>query len=324
MNFQDRLLNVVGQAPVKLKANFLLAGQERTGLFPHLFLSGEKGGGKTFLAKQIAKATADIQQGREPKSARRKFLKVNAGAIKKLDDFSALMLSSVSEGPCVVFIDEAHGLSSTVTDRLLTLLEPSNENTGSFSTGAGDEERAVNINFKDVTFMFATTEKDKMFDPLLDRLEEISVEPMSDAELLAVMRTQCDNQIELDHFAEREVVGRMRGNARSAIKMGATLNSFAATVGRCELDKDDIVAMAKIMGIQPKGLTTEEVRLLKYLRSQNKAVQLQDEANYMGQSPRTVMDIERYPRNKGLMLVDGKRGITPLGRDYLDELEEMS
>lgn len=319
MQIQNRLENVVGQERAKLKLNFFLEGQAANGIMPHLFLYAEKGGGKTFVAKEVAKATADIQQEREGK--RRDFIPLTAGQLKKVSDLEALMFDVANEGPCVIFVDECHGLTNQdVVDRLLVLLEPNAQNTGTFAIGAGDSEQRMTINFKDVTFIFATTEKDKVFGPLLDRLEKVELAPLSDEELVEVMFTKCYDNVQISNDAIKEIVRHLRGNGRSAMKMGENVNKFFSLSGVDSMELEHVKELFEIMEVYPYGLAGQEVRLLQYLRANRSGVQLQDIANYFNESPAAAKKLEEHLRRKHLMLIDGKRKITLEGIHYLDEI----
>lgn len=319
MKFEDRLPKVIGQKKVKRKLNFLLTSMEKTGLMPHLFLSAEAGGGKSFLAKQIAIATSDVQEHRT--GGRRKFAHINAGQFSSMKDFGAFMFETVLDTPITVLIDEAHGLSDKVTNRLLSMLEPSNSNKGFFAMGAGEGEERMDVDFTMATFIFATTEKDKMFKPLMDRLTEVALEPLETTELGMIILSQCDKEANISTEAVVELVSRLRLNGRSAIKMGENVNTFLAAYGTNEFTKDDTKELFELMNILPMGLTSEEVRVLKYLRAHPQGSRLLDAANHISQAPNVVKDMEQYLLRRGLMKVDGKRFITIEGRDYLDNLD---
>lgn len=313
----DYLPKVIGQESAKRKLNFLLAGMERTGILPHLFLSAEAGGGKSFMAKQIAKATADIQQKRT--GERRKFAHINAGQVSSLADFGAFMFETVGDETCTVLIDEAHGLSPKVTARLLSMLEPSNSNRGFFAIGAGEAEQRMEVDFSRATFIFATTERDKVFPALMDRLKQVELSPLSNPELAMIILSQCDKGAKVTNEALVELVARLRMNGRSAIKMGEDVNSYLGAYGVDKFDVDDAHELFNVMGINPLGVSDEEIRVLKYLRAHN-GVRLQDIANHMAQSPQVIKEMERYLLRRGLMTIDGQRYLSVDGRKYLDEL----
>lgn len=317
MKFNNYLPNVIGQQSAVKKLNFLLAGMERTRILPHLFLSAEAGGGKSFISKEIARATSNIQKKHTGKG--RLFAHLNAGQVTSMKDFEAFMFETVGENEVTVLIDEAHGLSEKVTARLLSMLEPSNQNKGFFAVGAGESERRMEVDFSKVTFIFATTERDKMFPALLDRLKEIQLAPLSEEELAMIILSQCNSEVEITTDALVQLVSRLRLNGRSAIKMGEDVNSYIGAYGVDTFDKEDAEELFEVLGIHPLGVSDEEIRVLKYLRAHN-GVRLQDVANYMNQSPQVVKEMEKYLTRRGLMVVDGKRFITTVGREYLDNL----
>lgn len=316
--FKDYLPNVIGQELVKKKLNFLLAGMEKTGLIPHLFLSAEAGGGKTFLSKQIAIATSSVQKRLTGRS--RVFANVNAGQVSSVTDFGAFMFETVGEQPATILIDEAHQLTPKVTARLLSMLEPSNSHKGFFAMGAGDNEQRLEIDFKNTTFIFATTERNEVFPPLMDRLKEINLSPLSETELGMIILSQCDPSANISTMALVKLVERLRMNGRSAIKMGEDVNAYLAAYGQDSFEESDADELFDVLGIHPLGVTDEEVRVLKYLRAHRAGARLQDVANHFNQSPQTIKDMEKYLLRRGLMAIDGKRLITLSGVEYLDSL----
>jgi Holliday junction resolvasome RuvABC ATP-dependent DNA helicase subunit len=316
--FTDKLPNVIGQNKIKRKLNFLLAGMEHTGIMPHMFLSAEAGGGKSFIAKQIAIATSNVQEKRT--GERRKFAHINAGQFTSIKDFGAFMFETVNETPITVLIDEAHGLSPKVTNRLLSMLEPSNTNKGFFAIGGGDTEERMEVDFSLATFIFATTEKDKMFKPLMDRLTEIALEPLDNVELGMIILSQCDPSANVTTEAVVDLVSRLRMNGRSAIKMGENVNAFLAAYDVEEFDRNSAKELFEVLNILPMGLTSEEVRVLEFLRAHPQGARLLDVANHVSQGTLVVRDMEQYLLRRGLMAVDGKRFITKEGKEYLDEL----
>ena len=316
----DRLENVIGQTNAKRKLNFLLAGMSNTGMMPHMFMSGEAGGGKSFLAKQVAIATANIQQ--ERMGERRKFVQVNGTQFQRTKDFEDFVLETLDENLLTVLVDECHAIGKSVETKMLSMLEPSNSNKGFFAVGAGETERRVEIDFQKVTFIFATTDKEKMAAPLMRRLEEINLEPLRPSELAMVILTQCNKDAEITDKALVELVSRLRMNGGSAIKMGEHVNAYLSAFGADKFDVSDAKELFKIMRILPMGITDEELRVMNFLRAHPQGVRLQDIANQLNQSAQTIKSIEAYLLRRGLMVVDGKRFISNAGKDYLNEIED--
>lgn len=316
MQFPDRLHNVIGQESAKKAVNFLLAGMRQTSILPHMFLSAEMGGGKSFFSKQVAIAASDIHE--EIHGERRKFANINAGQIASLEDFTAFMFDEVEDQPITVLIDEAHAIAPKITTRLLTMLEPSNDSKGFFAVGAGELEQKIEIDFRKATFILATTERNKIFQPLMDRLKQVNLNPLSNEELGSILLTQVNPKASVATDALVELVLRLRMNGRSAIKMGEHVNSYFAACNTLDFTLTDAENLFEILSIHPMGLSCEEVRVLKFLRANSTGAQLQGIANHFSQAPAVIREMERYLLRRGLMKIDGKRFISTLGRQYLD------
>ena len=159
--------DIVGQDKAKRKLTFFNRGYNATRIIPHLMFIAPKGCGKTTLAKAM---------GRNLKSSEGKtktFLELNCSTIKNVKQFfNQVVIPHVAHKECTILFDEASELPKDVTMALLTILNPNPENRTEFAY----DDYVVDFNFRQHSFMFATTEAHKIFHALMDRCERIDLE----------------------------------------------------------------------------------------------------------------------------------------------------
>ena len=97
------------------------------------------------------------------------------------------------------------------------------------------EQMTFEFNFKKQTFIFATTESDKIFPPLKDRLTTIDFEPYQSDELAEIVKL-CSPNIIFEDDALEAVASTIRNNARSAVKRVKEINLYCGAKGRTIFD----------------------------------------------------------------------------------------
>ena len=159
---------IIGQDPAKRKLAFFIEGYEKTKGVPHLIFTAPKGAGKTMLARAFAQSLLH-EETIKPK----KFLELNCATIKNLRQFveQVMTVYFVNQDITILF-DECSELPKDVTMGLLTMLNPNKRNRNTFNY----EQYSFIIDFKKISFIFATTEPQDVFHALMDRLERIDLE----------------------------------------------------------------------------------------------------------------------------------------------------
>ena len=158
--------DIVGQDRAKKKLAFFHRGYNASSIIPHLMFIAPKGCGKTTLAKAMARK---LKGSDKPVKT---FLEINCSTIKNLKQFfNQIIIPHVNQKECTILLDEASELPKDVTMALLTILNPNEHNRTEFAF----EDYVVDFNFRDHSFMFATTEAHKIFHALMDRCERIDL-----------------------------------------------------------------------------------------------------------------------------------------------------
>ena len=112
-----------------------------------------------------------------------------------------------------IFFDEAHALPKEVVMVFLSI----------FNTEAGHEktiihkETAYTFDFKKQSFLFATTESDKIFAPFKDRLITVDFDNYSQADLSQIF---LNNLVDITFEADAldYISSTFRGNARNCVQ----------------------------------------------------------------------------------------------------------
>ena len=292
--------NLFGQVNVKKRLKFYLEAFEATSLCPFLAFIGAKGLGKTEFARQFAKELKNTDGSKRP------FLELNCSTIKNVEQFfEQIFIPIIMDNELTVLFDEAHELPKDLTNAFLTVF-----NTEKVTTKELHWRDAVYpFDFKKQTFMFATTESDKIFPPLKDRLTSIDFEDYSNEDLGKIFKAQCE-EIDFSDEALLELAKTSRGNARSCVMRGREVALYCARKGDNIFRAEDLEPFFDQLGILPFGLSATEMHLLKILRRDGQC-SLQMLSAKTGLSRSAIQrDHELYLMRKNLIVIDGKRNIT--------------
>lgn len=302
--------DLIGQDSVKRKLSFYLDAFHKTSQSPFLLMAGAKGLGKTEFAKAFAKNLHN-QDGEK-----RTFLELNCSTIKNNEAFfEQIFLPVIADNEVTILFDECHALPLDLTMAFLTI----------FNTEANSRKIFVwndmnfEFNFKQQTFIFATTETDKIFPPLKDRLTNIDFEPYSEEELAEIVKL-CAPEVDFDDECLKRVASTIRGNARSAVKRSKEVNLYCGSKESNHFTLECFKDLSKSVGILPFGLSNTEKQILKILKKSG-ATTLTGLSAKLGLSKTALQrDHELYLLNKNLIEIDGKRKITSLGHKLCESL----
>jgi Holliday junction resolvasome RuvABC ATP-dependent DNA helicase subunit len=304
---KENYSEIVGQDKVKKKLNFLLDGYSKTKILPHLLFVAPRGCGKTFIAQK----TAEIMN-------RGKTILVNCSTIKNVKQFlNQIMLPYVYNKDAVVIFDEASELPRDVTMALLTILNPNQNNSNEFTFDEGTYSFHFNLN----SFIFCTTEAQKIFHALLDRLYRIDLEDYSYADLGKIINSSLGiKNKSVKEEILNEVASVCRGNARQAQSMANQISSYLASKNSKELDKNGWNQIKDSLSIYPLGLSELELNVIKILKDHG-------EVRLTNLSAKTNLTKDMLQRNVELYLIRHSlieirptgRALTKKGHDYHKE-----
>lgn len=297
--------HLVGQNAVKKKLSFYLDAFHKTSQCPFLLMSGAKGLGKTEFAKSFAKNLYNRD------GDRRSFLELNCSTIKNNEQFfEQIFLPLIADNEITILFDECHALPHDLTMAFLTIFNAETNSRKTFEWN----EMTFEFNFKQQTFIFATTETDKIFPPLKDRMTAVDFEPYSKDDLSSIVQL-CIPEIHFVDGVEDRVASTIRGNARSAVKRSKEIQLYCGAKENAYFGNEDFDDLCDKVGILPFGITHTEKQILEALNNCGSAT-LTGLAAKIGMSKTALQrDHELYLLNKNLIEIDGKRKITGKGID---------
>ena len=240
-----------GQTALKEQlAVFLQAARSRGEAMDHVLFYGPPGLGKTTLATILA---------REMEAQ----IKVTSGpAIERAGDLASL-LTNVQEGD-VIFIDEIHRLNKNIEEILYPAME---DMALDLILGKGPSARTVRLDLPRFTLIGATTKVGALSSPLRDRFGALHrLSYYSPVELEDIVSRSSDLlQIALHGDGAREIAERSRGTPRIANRLLHRVRDYAQVAGISPITADVVHDSLEKLGVDQKGLNTEDRRYLGLL-----------------------------------------------------------
>lgn len=280
----------IGQDKIKKELQARINGCKEFGVpFHHLLIDGKAGTGKTTLAYLLAKNLG------------LNFTERVATTIESQQNLIDI-LAETKGG--ILFIDEIHMIKTKVANFILPILE---------------DFQISGKRILPFTLITATTEKGlllKKFKPFVDRFKiQHTLEDYTTDELVCIIK-QYHNKMYSQKMVEDkvylEIARNSRGTPRIAIRY---LESYLFM--SCSLDELFIT-----FNIIKDGLTTLDIKLLKYLTEFPKGIGLQAIASYLGTSQENFLyQYESYLLQQGYITRLSKgRAITKKGIEFLKEV----
>ncbi len=241
----------IGQKAVKDNLNILIKAASERGTPPeHVLFYGPPGLGKTTLAHLIAKET-----GRN--------LKITSGpAIERVGDLASI-LTNLSAGD-ILFIDEIHRLNKAIEEVLYPAME---SGVLDIIIGKGPSARTIQLELPPFTLLAATTRVAMISSPLRSRFSGgvFRLEFYSDIEIEEILKRSAKILgIEIKGGAEKEIAKRSRFTPRTANYFLKRARDFSQVEGR-PLDKEVVEAALALLGVDEKGLTPADRKLLEVI-----------------------------------------------------------
>jgi len=305
---------MIGQDKTKRVLSFYIDAFEKSEILPHLFVVGQRGQGKTMLATQVAKNLRSKTLGRV-----KPMLTINCSTLKNVRQFvEDIALMYIRDQHITVFFDEAHEMPVSVQTCLLTVLNPNKHNRNTLRF----DDYNIEFDFTKVSFIFATTDPQKVITPLKDRCKMVHMEEYGYGELAEIVEANSE-EITYDPVVLKEIASTCRGNARNATLMAKdNVTQFAMRHNIHDIGHKEWDELKCVLGILPLGLENTELQVLKILRERG-ACSLTNLSAVTGLSSNSIRsEFELYLLKHGLMEVaQGGRKITAKGDQYLKELE---
>lgn len=301
----------IGQRFLINKINFYLSAYETTSIFPNSLLVSPKGTGKSFFAREVARNLFSINK---KKGIKKPLIELNSAAIKSVDElFSQVLIPYCQDEHATLFFDEASELSKKISMFLLSALAPNKDNKNTITYNGMN----FVIDFRKLTFLFATSESQRVFEALRDRLEPLQLSEYNNQELGKIIQKNLSPGFKIDNNVIENLASYSRLNPRSAFMLASSgINSYLAAKNKKIFQKEDIQELIQILDIFELGLNRYEVELLRVIGSRESS-SLNMLCAKTGLTRASMMKMEFELLKYNLIEIKGQRRITPRGAEYL-------
>lgn len=303
---------VIGQPKAKKKVSFYLRNHLNVGArMPNILLEGNQGDGKSYLARMIARNMPDPS---DPNRKHKKFCRVDGSAVKNLAILFNDICSKFANGDdyITIFVDEAHGLPDTVQNAFLSIME----RVRSGITRYTYEDVDYIFDASKVTWIFATTESEKIFEPLRDRMLKVQLETYSPEQLGEIMELTIDNRVSFQGDTLADLTQYIRRNARDADRLAEAV----VDLGIQHFGEEHLEYLIEELNLLPHGISEFELSILETLHGEGE-MSLGHLASRIGKPRKAVQyQHEPYLLALGYMMIEGKRRITGTGIEFLRKL----
>ena len=302
----DVFENVTGQNEARSSLDFFITSHDPTTPFPTLAFVGGPGLGKTFFSSKVAKAL------------NRNFIVVNCANVKTADEFTNIVLKEIFEAnrPATVLMDEAQALTDQVTTILLTFLNPTDDHANTFLF----QGIKIKWDMTLINMIFATTNIEKMFDPLRGRCQEIYFYPYSDEDMYKIVKEYLPDINLL--CTKKDLALTCRSRARGAYVFSTNIRRFLRKTNSKEFTQENLNELKATLSILPMGLLRKEVSLLKVVMDCGPISAANIAIKLMVNQSNVEEDIEIRLRELSL-IESSTRGriITEAGKAYLKQYQ---
>jgi len=300
---------LVGQDSVKKKLGFYLEAYNSTSIVPFLNFVGAKGLGKTEFAREFGRNILNAEGNK------RTFVEINSSTVKGVNQFfEQIYLPFILDKEVTIFFDEAHALPKELIMVFLSI----------FNTESGHEktiihkETAYVFDFKKHSFLFATTESDKIFAPFKDRLITVDFDNYSQGDLSQIFLNNLVNITFADDALDY-ISSTFRGNARNCVQRVKDIQFYSKSRNINHFSMVEVKDLCDTLSILPEGCSQIEWRILNILRKEGRQ-SLQSLSARTGLSRNSIQkDHENYLLSKGYIEIDGQRLITAKGCALLNK-----
>lgn len=294
---------IVGQEHIKRQLSFYLDAYKTSGVLPFLMFNGQRGIGKTEFARAVGAASKKV------------FLEINSSSIKNEKQFFEQLMPQVQDTECVLFFDEAHELPRKLVVAFLTIFNTEKKSVVYFTY----QDVEYKFDFTKMSFIFATTELDRLFAPFKDRLTIVDFVPYSNDEVKRIIQKRIPD-VKFDTGVLNEIATTIRGNARSAVKRAKEIEMYCEAKNNPSFSLEDWQSLCHKANINTRGLSNTELQILTALKERG-PLTLTMLSAITGLSVQALRkDAELHLLKLNFIQIDGKRHITSQGLRLLETI----
>lgn len=295
--------HIIGQEQIKRQLDFYLDAYKNTGVLPFLMFNGQRGIGKTEFARALGAA------------CKKTFYEINSSSIKNEKQFFEQMMPQVQDTDCVLFFDEAHELPRKLIAAFLSILNTEKKTVVTYT----HQDVEYVFDFSKMSFIFATTEMDRLFAPFKDRLTVVDFVPYSNSEVKDIIKKRIPD-VKFAAGALDDISTTIRGNARSAVKRAKEIEMYCEAKNNPNFSLEDWKELCHKANINKRGLSNTEVQILSALKERG-PLTLTMLSAITGLSVQALRkDAELHLLKMNLLRIDTKREITSQGLRLLETI----
>ena len=295
--------HIVGQEHIKRQLSFYLDAYKANGSLPFLIFNGQRGIGKTEFARAVGAA------------CKKTFYEINSSSVKNEKQFFEQMMPQIQDTECVLFWDECHELPRKLIAAFLSILNTEKKNVVTYTY----QDVEYVFDFSKMSFIFATTEMDRLFAPFKDRLTVVDFVPYSNSEVKDIIKKRVPD-VKFAAGALDEIATTIRGNARSAVKRAKEIEMYCEAKNNPDFSLEDWKELCHKANINKRGLSNTEIQILSALKERG-PLTLTMLSAITGLSIQALRkDAELHLLKMNLMRIENTRQITSQGLRLLETI----
>lgn len=295
--------NITGQEHLKRQLSFYLDAYKANSVLPFLMFNGQRGIGKTEFARALGAAT------------KKTFYEINSSSIKSEKQFFEQLMPRIQGTECLIFLDEAHELPKKLVTAFLSIFNTEKKTVVYYTY----QDVEYTFDFAQMSFIFATTEMDRLFAPFKDRLTVVDFVPYSNSEVKDIIKKRIPD-VKFAAGALDEIATTIRGNARSAVKRAKEIEMYCEAKNNPDFSLEDWKELCHKANINKRGLSNTEVQILTALKERG-PLTLTMLSAITGLSVAALRkDAELHLLKMNLLRIDTKREITSAGLRLLETI----
>ncbi len=304
--------NIVGQRTVKNQLGFQLEAYRSTSFLAPICMVAKRGAGKTDIMRGMREHLTDEKKQPKP------FVEINGASLKNPSGLVNKAFIPYQNRAVTYFIDEVHAMHPSVQEFMLSVISPNVERKAKTHFDGMDLE----FDFLLQSFLFATTDPQKLSPAFKSRCRRIDLEPYSDKNIAEVLNRHAARiGVVFRKDVEIEVATVCRNTPREAVKILDDIRQFCDVKRRKDFNFIDWTSLRKTLNILPLGLNSSEHQVLRLLGKHGE-MSLTHISNSLAMKRGAVQgDIEPFLMEKNLIRIDGKRHITALGLEVLNSID---
>ena len=293
--------HIVGQEHIKRQLSFYLDAYQATGVLPFLMFNGQRGIGKTEFARAVGAA------------CKKTFYEINSSSIKSEKQFFEQMMPQIQGTECCLLFDESHELPKKLVTAFLSILNTEKKTVVHYTY----QDVEYTFNFEQMSFIFATTEMDRLFAPFKDRLTVVDFVPYTNSEVKDIIKKRVPS-VKFAAGVLDDIATTIRGNARSAVKRAKEIEMYCEAKNNPDFSSEDWASLCHKANINKRGLSNTEIQILTALKERG-PLTLTMLSAITGLSIQALRkEAELHLLKMNLLRIEGTRQITSQGLRLLE------